>query len=662
MNILGTLRALVLTLMGCLLLSGQARADDMTLAVLPLDKASASEDYAGLGKALAGMLVTDLSGVPGLTLVERDRLQALLDELELNQSDFVDPKHAQELGQGLGARYVLAGSFSVVGTQFVLDARVVNVESGKIHHAADAQGVVTDFVSVEKELVESLLEGLAVTLSSSIRRQLYTATPTEDFGAFSAYGEGIAAQDAGDLEAAQAAYQRAVAADPDFAEARSALAEIKAAMSEYLAQRQVKYDTVYRSMNLRVLEQTVDMREYDGPLDMPVMAHFALRLSALENEGMDCQRMAEMKAYLERVDYRATLPEPVSTRDAQGRVPGWLGYETDKLAEEMDFRSYAKGTGGPAMAHQSRGRAASLFDGTHNFLFDKSWNAVVSFDPTNGYLSSMSRCFEGEELMTEFDALQEALERQDLLGLEGRHDYLTLGLELDAVELHWRAQQLGSSQELARASERFLARIQIHDPLTATDDDRARESWGLGVLERVVRNARTRDLYHATLQGLTQEQMLAFMRGVAAKDPQVVTLDGMCSYWGQSAPVSVRSSLKTYEEELADEDWYWQQVSIQRAGEYYAPMRDMGCVVGEEARYENLRAVLPMLQGAALQVQDKSFPEEQSICESLGNSLVQVVESYSEMLHYIEGQPSEPAALAGSLHTYHQLRIRGCLD
>lgn len=74
-------------LLGTLFLSSPALAEEMTLAVLPLDKAAASEEYAGLGKALAGMLVTDLSAVPGIKLVERERLQALLDELELNSGE-----------------------------------------------------------------------------------------------------------------------------------------------------------------------------------------------------------------------------------------------------------------------------------------------------------------------------------------------------------------------------------------------------------------------------------------------------------------------------------------------------------------------------------------------------------------------------------------------
>ncbi len=106
-----------------LLLVAPARAS--TLAVLPLDRAAASEEYDGLGKALAGMLVTDLSKVPGLELVERDRLAALMEEMQLAESGFLDPATAQELGNGLGARFVLTGSYSVIAeTWFSADKGV----------------------------------------------------------------------------------------------------------------------------------------------------------------------------------------------------------------------------------------------------------------------------------------------------------------------------------------------------------------------------------------------------------------------------------------------------------------------------------------------------------------------------------------------------------
>jgi len=126
-------------------------AQATTVAVLPLDQGAGSDVYEGLGTALSGMLIADLSGVEGVVLVERARLDALLSEMALTETGFVDPATAQRLGKGLGAEALVTGSWSVVGPTFVLDLRLVEVESSTILKAARADGGIDDFVAVEKD-------------------------------------------------------------------------------------------------------------------------------------------------------------------------------------------------------------------------------------------------------------------------------------------------------------------------------------------------------------------------------------------------------------------------------------------------------------------------------------------------------------------------------
>ena len=162
-------------------------ASARSVAVLPLDQGAKSDTHAGLGRALAGMLISDLSRVEGLELVERARLDALLQEIELGESGFVDPKSAAKLGSGVGAEWVIVGSWSVVNDAFLMDARTVDVGSGKIVAAVDANGTVDDFITVEKTLVETLLEELEVAVSAGARRKIIAEAPTEDFDALSTY-------------------------------------------------------------------------------------------------------------------------------------------------------------------------------------------------------------------------------------------------------------------------------------------------------------------------------------------------------------------------------------------------------------------------------------------------------------------------------------------
>src|SRR5687767_1567048 len=94
-----------------------------TLAILPLTKGAGSEEYAGLGKALAGMITTDLSQVEEIQLVERERLEDLLGEINLGKSGYVEGKTAQKLGKGLGAGYLVTGSYSIISNTFLINTR-----------------------------------------------------------------------------------------------------------------------------------------------------------------------------------------------------------------------------------------------------------------------------------------------------------------------------------------------------------------------------------------------------------------------------------------------------------------------------------------------------------------------------------------------------------
>lgn len=273
-----------------------------SVAILPLEKGAASDTYDGLGVALAGMLVSDLAQVDGLELVERQRLDAVLSEIELSKNGFLDPATAQKAGKGVGAELVLTGSWSVVGSTFALDARLVAVEKAGVVKAAAVQGSIDDFVSVEKELVEALLAQLDVAMTTAVRRKVLSAVQTESFDAFSAYGKGLKAERDGELEVASDAYRKAVAADSGFTEAATALAAVKERLA-VLQQGQESAEAAEKARGDAALfarfppetTRSANHRDTDEEL-----AGFALRMSVLYRSGRYCQKYEEMWHFWER--------------------------------------------------------------------------------------------------------------------------------------------------------------------------------------------------------------------------------------------------------------------------------------------------------------------------------------------------------------------------
>ena len=80
--------------------------------------------------------ITTLAGNPRLRLVEREHLELIRLEQRLQTGELLDTDTAIRLGRLLGARYIITGQIIPMGTQVIVFARVINVETGEIISAA----------------------------------------------------------------------------------------------------------------------------------------------------------------------------------------------------------------------------------------------------------------------------------------------------------------------------------------------------------------------------------------------------------------------------------------------------------------------------------------------------------------------------------------------
>lgn len=151
--------ASLLALVALLLaLAAPAHAADLrpTVAVLYFDYSGKDAEMEVLKKGLAQMLISDLSGLDSVRIVERMRLEEILAELKLGQSAKIDPASAAKVGKLLGARYMVLGGYFDLMDTLRADARVVEVETGKVIQSIGASGKPGDFLAVEQKLSEEL--------------------------------------------------------------------------------------------------------------------------------------------------------------------------------------------------------------------------------------------------------------------------------------------------------------------------------------------------------------------------------------------------------------------------------------------------------------------------------------------------------------------------
>ena len=152
------MRAFFLALM--LLLPSFALGGPNTLAVLYFEN-QGNPDLEPLKVGLAQMLITDLTGTGDFEVVEREQLQAILDEQKLGHEGFTDPGTAAKIGKLLGAQKMLMGGYFKMGAVFRVDARLVDVETSKILASHGVNGSVQEFLQIEAELAEFTRNTLA---------------------------------------------------------------------------------------------------------------------------------------------------------------------------------------------------------------------------------------------------------------------------------------------------------------------------------------------------------------------------------------------------------------------------------------------------------------------------------------------------------------------
>ncbi len=195
---------------------GAAAPSDNGVAVLYFRNLGKRRDLDPVRKGLADMMITDLSKVKALRVVERVRMQKMLEELDLGASGMVDEASAPRVGRLLGASRLIQGSFLDLAKETVrLDAGWVTVERDRASESSRVQGKWKAFFSLEKDLVFSVLDRLGIQPTRE-ERDAIAPVATENFLAFLAYCRGLDFEDRGLYMDAGKEFRKAAELDPGF--------------------------------------------------------------------------------------------------------------------------------------------------------------------------------------------------------------------------------------------------------------------------------------------------------------------------------------------------------------------------------------------------------------------------------------------------------------
>ena len=189
------------------------------VAVMPLSFSGADTSLKPLERGFAELLTTDLAHSSQLTVVERLRIQALIDEIKLQGGGATNASTNVRAGKMLHAGRLVQGSILQQGPQLRVDAAVVEVPTTRVAGSTNDDRALDELLTLEKNIALGLFQQLGITLTVTERNTI-EQRPTRSLAAFLAYSRGLLSEDEGRFEDADRFYQNAVRLDPGFAAAQ----------------------------------------------------------------------------------------------------------------------------------------------------------------------------------------------------------------------------------------------------------------------------------------------------------------------------------------------------------------------------------------------------------------------------------------------------------
>ena len=218
-------------------LAAQTPAAPPTIAVLYFDNGALLRraDYAPLSKGITDLLITTLAANDAIRVVERDRLQQVLEEQDLQGTSRIDPETAVRVGKLLGAQHLITGGFVIDPRENIrISARAIRTETSELEYSESVSGKAEDVLTLIDQLARKVDAGLRFPPPPNA-----AAAPTiaaaDQYKAFMLVSRAIEEQDRKNDSAAVALLKQALAVYPGYTRAQERLTNLESRPPEMLA-------------------------------------------------------------------------------------------------------------------------------------------------------------------------------------------------------------------------------------------------------------------------------------------------------------------------------------------------------------------------------------------------------------------------------------------
>jgi non-specific serine/threonine protein kinase len=244
---------------------------DKSLAVLYFENMSGAKEDEYFRDGMSEDIITELLKIKGLHVFPRTTV------LPFRDTSLTAP----DIGQRLGANFVLAGSVRRSGNRLRINAQLVDAGRDYPVWAERFDRELKDVFEVQEEIARSIASALRIQLSPQ-EEQTIARKPTENPEAYDYLLRGRKYARMANLEFAMQMYQHAIRLDPDFAHAYAGIAHVSGAFAEYQGG-----DPLWIEKGLRAVERALALQP-----ELPEALSARARLYSVQKNYIEAARWA----------------------------------------------------------------------------------------------------------------------------------------------------------------------------------------------------------------------------------------------------------------------------------------------------------------------------------------------------------------------------------
>ena len=199
-----------------------AKVQKKTVAVLYFENLSGGKEDEYFRDGMTEDIVTELSKIGRLEIYPRSEMLPFRDK----------PVTAPQVGEKLGAMYVLEGSIRRAGNRLRITTQLVEVRTRHSVWAERYDRQMEDVFAIQEEISLSIAKALEITLSPQ-ETKVIARKPTANPQAYDFYLRGRNHMRQRQFEYALAMYDEAVKLDPDFALVYAGMAHVWGGLHEF---------------------------------------------------------------------------------------------------------------------------------------------------------------------------------------------------------------------------------------------------------------------------------------------------------------------------------------------------------------------------------------------------------------------------------------------